>query len=593
MKANTAWPVWLVLFVAFTFSSLCTAQTQEEEGGGENRQWFSVDSINAGLGEAPEEVSRLTPREAIRSFVKLTEQEEYEAAAHVLNLAEFSEQEQREQGAELARQMAEVLKRGKWLSVSDLPGREDAMIVDASGQNPRAGEVRRSVELATLRTRGDTYAIRLGRYRVGEEEPAWLIMPISVTYIPMLYERFGPSMLENYIPERFQSSFGLLRIWEWIAIPVFLLLNVFFGWVVYRFIGLLATLAPSGGVSIFAGQIGVPTALVVVSLVTQALLGYVVSFSAVATTTFRVVLISILAWGIGTIALRLVDTLMLGMTRRLVGGIDDTDSKDDRKLLTTLYALRRIIILVTVTGVSVYILGQIQLFETLGMSLLASASVLAVLVGVAGQAVLGNILSSFQLSLAKPIRIGDLVIFEEEWCYVEGIFYTFIRLRVWDDRRLIVPVTYFVTRPFDNLSVKGTKMYRSVTLTLHLSADIELIREKFLEVAKEEDDIIEHHKLLCYVTSQTGATQTVTCYLMTSDPMSGWTAEMHVREKLMAFIRDHHPDWWPRDVVVISHRDIARGEGQTQRSINAPNDASSEEVSDTEAPGDRDQSEST
>lgn len=122
-------------------------------------------------------------------------------------------------------------------------------------------------------------------------------------------------------------------------------------------------------------------------------------------------------------------------------------------------------------------------------------------------------------------------------------------------------------------------MYRSVTLTLHLSADIEVLREKFLEVAKEEDDVIEHHKLLCYVTEQSGTAQTVTCYLMTTDPMSGWTAEMHVREKLLAFIRDHHPDWWPREVVVISHQDIARGvKTKDKRSGEAPSD---------EAPGEK------
>src|SRR5690554_3346995 len=159
-----------------------------------------------------------------------------------------------------------------------------------------------------------------------------------------------------------------------------------------------------------------------------------------------------------------------------------------------------------VVVVSVYVLSQIQLFETLGMSLLASASVLAVLVGIAGQAVLGNILSSMQLSLAKPIRIGDLVIFEDEWCYVEGIFYTFIRLRVWDDRRIVVPVTYFVSRPFQNLSVKSAKMYRSMELILHLSTDIALLRKKFLEYAEMEDSVIEHHKLLCYATGQTATT---------------------------------------------------------------------------------------
>lgn len=109
-------------------------------------------------------------------------------------------------------------------------------------------------------------------------------------------------------------------------------------------------------------------------------------------------------------------------------------------------------------------------------------------------------------------------------------------------------------------------MYRFLELTLHLSADISQVREMFLAYAQEEDNVIEHHKLLCYVTKQTAYAQTVTCYLMTSDPMAGWTAEMNIREKMLAFIRDNHPEWWPREVMVISHEDIARGEGQGKRS---------------------------
>ncbi|MGO2055419.1 MAG: mechanosensitive ion channel family protein [Halomonadaceae bacterium] len=557
MKANGSWLAWGVLVMLLTFSSFSAAQTQGGES--EDSQWFSVDSLNIGLGDAPEEANRVTPRESIRSFLVLTDQEEYETAAHMLNLAEFSESEQREQGSELARQLAEIFQRGEWLSVSDLPGREDALIEGSVGENPRVGETRRNIEVSSLKADGETYDIRLGRYRVGEEEPVWLIMPISVSYIPVLYEQYGPSMLESYIPERFQASFGILRIWEWIAIPVFLIFVGMVGWAVHCLIGLMSKWLPSGVSSIFASQIGMPAALITVSLVTQMLLDYVVSFSAVATTTFRVLLISILAWGVGTIALRLVDTIMLRLTRRIVGEIDDTKPRDERRLLTSLYALRRLIILIAVTGVSIYILGQVQLFESLGLSILASASVLAVLVGVAGQAVLGNILSSFQLSFAKPIRIGDLVIFEDQWCYVEGIFYTFIRLRTWDERRLIVPVTYFISKPFENLSVKSTKMYRFLELTLHLSADIGVLRDKFIEFAKQEESVIEHHKLLCYVTAQTGTVQTVTCYLMTSDPLAGWAAEMNVREKLLAFIRDNYPEWWPRDVVIIGHQDVALG----------------------------------
>ncbi|WP_404376961.1 mechanosensitive ion channel family protein [Vreelandella aquamarina] len=558
MKNYRSWPLGIVLAVTLLFSSISLAQTQGDES--EEPRWFTMDAINAGLDKVPEEAKRMSPRETIRSFLNFTEDENYADAAHLLNLADIAPAEQPERGAELAKQLAEVLRRGEWLNASDLPGRQDAAIEDPSGQNPMAGQPRRNIELAALQIEGQAYDVRLGRYRVGEEDPVWLIMPESVSSIPALYEEYGPSMLERYIPERFKASFGLLKIWEWLAIPIFLITIGAVGVATYYVVGLIARILPSGITTIFADQIGIPVALIVMSLVTQLLLDYVVSFSAVATTTFRVLLISIMAWGAGTIALRLVDTIMLRMTRRLVGEIDDTKPKDKRRLLTTLYALRRVIILITVVAVSVYVLGQIQLFESLGLSLLASASVLAVLVGIAGQAVLGNILSSFQLSLAKPIRIGDLVIFEGQWCYVEGIFYTFIRLRSWDERRVIVPVTYFTSKPFENLSVKSTKMYRFMELTLHLSADISQVREKFLEYAKEEDSVIEHHKLLCYVTGQTAHAQTVTCYLMTSDPMAGWTAEMNIREKLMAYIRDEHPDWWPRDVVVISHHDVARGE---------------------------------
>jgi len=564
MKNYSSWPVWGVLAVTLLFSSVGMAQTQGEES--EDSRWFTMDAINAGLDEVPEEAKRMSPRESIRSFLNFTDDENYADAAHLLNLADIDPSEQPARGTELAKQLAEVLRRGEWLNTSNLPGRQDAAIEDPSGQNPLAGEPRRNIELAALQIEGQAYDVRLGRYRVGEEDPVWLIMPESVSSIPALYEEYGPSMLESYIPEQLKASFGVLKVWEWLAIPIFLITIGVTGIATYYLVGLIARTLPSGISTIFADQIGVPVAMIVMSLVTQMLLDYVVSFSAVATTTFRVLLISIMAWGAGTIALRLVDTIMLRMTRRLVGEIDDTKPKDKRRLLTSLYALRRVIILITVVAVSVYVLGQIQLFESLGLSILASASVLAVLVGIAGQTVLGNILSSFQLSLAKPIRIGDLVIFEGQWCYVEGIFYTFIRLRSWDERRLIVPVTYFTSKPFENLSVKSTKMYRFMELTLHLSADISQVREKFLEFAKEEECVIEHHKLLCYVTGQTSHAQTVTCYLMTSDPLAGWTAEMNVREKLMAYIRDEHPEWWPRDVVVISHHDIARGEHARQSS---------------------------
>ncbi|MCE8003992.1 mechanosensitive ion channel family protein [Billgrantia ethanolica] len=582
MKGIDAWrlPALLALLMAALFVAVPSA-AQLPEGVGENgsetedddseeREWFPLDSLNAGLGELPDEVERLTPQGAIRSFVELTENEEYAAAAHLLNLSELDEAEQQQQGPELARQLASVLRRGEWFSVSNLPSRQDAAIEDPSGQHPLVGEPRRSLELASMTVDGEDYEVRLDRYRVDDEQPVWLVSAESVSVIPRLYEEFGPSPIEAFIPERFKTTLGMLQLWEWIAIPLFLLLIGLVGWGVYALVGLLAHWFPHGVPSIFAGRIGVPVAMLVMAFAAQMLLDYVVSFTAVATTFIRTLLIILIAWGVGTIALRLVDTILLKVTRRFVGEIDDTKPKDERQLLTTLYALRRVIILVAVIAVSVYVLSQIELFETLGLSLLASASVLAVLVGIAGQAVLGNILSSFQVSLAKPIRIGDLVMFEGQWCYVEGIFYTFIRLRSWDERRLIVPVTYFVSQPFENLSVKNAKMYRKLELILHLSADVELIRHKFLEFAEEEENVVEHHKLCCYVTGQTEKSQTITCYLMATDPFAGWVAEMQIRERLMNFIRTYHPEWWPRDIVVLSQHDIATEEKHEKPRVRVP-----------------------
>lgn len=545
----------------------CLGLAQEEA---ENPRWLSIDALNAGLGEPPDEVERRTPRDAVRSFLTLTEEKDYAAAAHLLNLLDLPPDEQAERGAVLARQLAAVLQRGEWINVSSLSSRQDAMVVDTSGNSARAGQPRRNLELASLELDGQSYEVRIARYRVGEQDPVWLIAPETISAIPRLYEKYGPSWLEDHLPERFQVSFGALKLWEWFAIPIFLCLIGAVGWFTHALMGLLASRLPAGLASVFAQMIRLPLAFITMSLLAQWLLDYVVSFSGLATAFFRGLLVVILAWGVGLIALRLVDTLLIRMTRRLVGEIDDSKSRDDRQLLTTLHALRRAVILITVLAVAIYVIAQVSLFETLGVTLLASASVVTVLVGIAGQAVLGNILASFQVSLTKPIRIGDLLIFEEQWCHVEGIYYTFIRLKTWDERRLVVPVRYFVSKPYQNLSSKNAKLYRTIVLTLHLSADVATLREKFKEFAMAEEQVIDHHALACHVTGQHEATQEVSFYLMGAEPMGAWAAEARVREKLLAFLRDHHPEWWPRAVVVLSEHDIARGDTPPKRHLRRP-----------------------
>jgi len=141
------------------------------------------------------------------------------------------------------------------------------------------------------------------------------------------------------------------------------------------------------------------------------------------------------------------------------------------------------------------------------------------------------------------------VLFEGNWAYVESIFYTFMRLRTWDERRIIVPVRYFVSQPFENWSVTDARIMRSVRLVLDHRADTDILRDKFKELARADDGVIDHDQLLCYVTSQDDRGQEVSFFAMFPDPSTGWHAEMRLREGLLRFIRQEHPDWWPQERI--------------------------------------------
>lgn len=188
-----------------------------------------------------------------------------------------------------------------------------------------------------------------------------------------------------------------------------------------------------------------------------------------------------------------------------------------------------------------------NLFESLGMSLLASAGVRTVLLGIAGQAVLGNILASLQIALAKPMHIGDSVLFEGDWAFVESIYYTFLRLRTWDERRIIVPVKYFVSQPFENWSVKDARIMQKIGIFLDHRADLALLKEVFYDLAKADEGVIEPDQLYAAVTEHTAHGQEMSFYAMCPDPSIGWTTSMRLREKLLNHIRDNHPDWWPQE----------------------------------------------
>ncbi|WP_408635487.1 mechanosensitive ion channel domain-containing protein [Pontibaca salina] len=155
------------------------------------------------------------------------------------------------------------------------------------------------------------------------------------------------------------------------------------------------------------------------------------------------------------------------------------------------------------------------------------------------------------------MRIGDSVLFEGHWAYVESIFYTFLRLRTWDERRIIVPVKYFVSQPFENWSVKDARVMKTITLFLDHRADVAVLRDVFLELAKQDEGVIDHESLAANVTEHMPHAQEVSFFAMSPDPSTGWTTAMRLREGLLDYVRTHHPDWWPRERVDAETQEVA------------------------------------
>lgn len=524
--------------------------------------WYEAGAVNEGL-ERLEGLDRSTPRQTMRGFVDAAGAGDYDRAAHYLNLAHFAVEEQPVRGPDLARKMASVLVRQVWLDWAGLPARPDAMIETMGGSNDRAGEPRRNLHLETLSHDGAAYDLRIARYKPDAGEAVWLFTPQTVDNLPALYEAFGPRGYEDLIPEGLKHKVGGLWLWELIALPLLALMVTGLGWAAHQGVCRMSSHASRIWVKNAARRSAMPVALFVMAGIGQAILTWVISFSGPVNAIVRPAFTIVMVWAVGMTALRILDAALHRITLRFVGEIDDKRGFDERAFYTSIYALRRLIVLVMVVLAAIIVLARLNLFDSIGMTLLASAGVLTVIFGIAGQAVLGNIIASLQIAFAKPVRIGDAVLFEGEWAYVEAIFYTFLRLRTWDKRRIVVPVTYFISKPFENWSVTEARMMRVIDLWLDPRADVEMLRRHFQTLLEDDPDVEDTENSFVYATDHTSEGYKVSFYAMMPDPSTGWTAQSRLREKLLAYVRDRHPEWLTRQRVldVGSEEDEEGGPG--------------------------------
>jgi small-conductance mechanosensitive channel len=515
-------------------------------------RWFEVETLNPGLGEPPADLDRSTPRGAVRQFLELVDKKQFEQAAHLLNLNEIPAEEQADQGPELSRKLMEVINRTMVIDWGGLPARSDALLERSSNEVPMAGQARRSIEMSLLELKPAPAEIRISRLKPAESEAIWVFSAQTVRDIDALYNRYGPGWLEERLPDVLQRpAFSGTRMWEWLALPVTVGLLLILGLITHRTLGWLGRALPIDWVNRASDRMRTPVTIALMALLGQFLTGWIISFSGMIYTILTPLLLALTILGLTFAALRAIDTTLERVTNRYVDEIDDSTDTDKRELYTSVYALRRFVLLAAVVISVALLMAQLRLFESVGMSLLASAGVATVILGIAGQTVLGNILASLQIAIAKPVRIGDAVEYEGDWGYVESIFYTFLILRTWDGRRIVVPVQYFVSQPFQNWSMVDAAVTRTFRLKLDHGAEPGKLREVFRKLVEDDDKAILDDLTMTTVTDQTEDYQEISFFATGSNPTDAWLMRMRLSETMGDWVRDNHPEWWPSDRVQL------------------------------------------
>ena len=231
--------------------------------------------------------------------------------------------------------------------------------------------------------------------------------------------------------------------------------------------------------------------------------------------------------------------------------VDVADNLQARKIQTQLQVFKRIVIVIIGILTLAAVLMTFEKVRQLGTSILASAGVIGIIVGVAAQRTLATFIAGMQIAVTQPIRIDDVVIVENEWGKIEEITLTYVVVRIWDLRRLIVPITYFIEKPFQNWTRVTSDILGTVFLYVDYSVPIQAVREELHRILQGSE--LWDGKVWGLVpTNLTERTVELRALMSAQDASSAWNLRCTVRERLIAYVRNNYPEGLPKVRAEIS-----------------------------------------
>jgi small-conductance mechanosensitive channel len=224
---------------------------------------------------------------------------------------------------------------------------------------------------------------------------------------------------------------------------------------------------------------------------------------------------------------------------------------ETRGRVTLLTLCKRLALLGIALVTAGLVLTAIPVVRNVGLSLFASAGVAGIVVGLAAQPTITNLIAGIQLALTQPIRIGDQIILENEFGGISEITSTYVVVALWDDRRMIVPLSYFLQKPFQNWTHDQVGLVQPIMIYADYSAPVPAIRDELHQILSESR-LWDRRVWNLQVTELKPDCVELRALVSAASAAQAWDLRCEVREKLLAFIRDHHKDALPGKRVRVA-----------------------------------------
>jgi small-conductance mechanosensitive channel len=249
---------------------------------------------------------------------------------------------------------------------------------------------------------------------------------------------------------------------------------------------------------------------------------------------------------IGTTAFLLYESLGAGEQLVLQRyRVDVADNLRARAVFTQVTVLKKIATAVIVIFTVASMLMVFESVRQFGTSILASAGIAGIIIGLAAQRSIATLLAGFQIAVTQPIRLDDVVIVENEWGRVEDITLTYVTVKIWDERRLVVPITYFLERPFQNWTRTSSQLLATVFLHVDYRVRLDAVREELTRILRASAYWDGRVNVL-QVTEAREHTLEIRALASAADASLAWDLRCELRERLVTFLQQDQPESLPR-----------------------------------------------